>query len=129
MPFIPENELERALVAAVNNPAAAPEFYRLLLQSDLLVLGTVEGQENAKSQFAENNGIYSEVPLMCAKPRHHTRIGRWFRRLAQDVGVNQVLHSASVDSESMGTKKSFRGQVSSQSMAPSLCGAARRTRR
>src|SRR5882724_10941272 len=52
MPFIPENELERALVAAVNNPAAAPEFYRLLLASDLLVLGTGQGQENASAKFA-----------------------------------------------------------------------------
>ena len=52
MPFIPENELERALVAAVNSPAAAQEFYRLLLQSDLLVLGTAEGQEDASAKFA-----------------------------------------------------------------------------
>jgi hypothetical protein len=29
-----------------------------------------------------------------------------------------VLHSVSVDSESIGTKKSFRGQASSQSIAP-----------
>jgi len=66
---------------------------------------------------------------MFAKPRYDTRIGRWFRRLAQNVGVNQVLHSASVDSESMGTKKSFCGQASSQSIPPTLCGAARRMRR
>ena len=52
MPFIPENELERALVAAVNNPAVAPEFYRLLLASDLLVLGTAEGREDASATFA-----------------------------------------------------------------------------
>jgi hypothetical protein len=50
---------------------------------------------------------------MCAKPRHDTRIGCRLRRLAQNVGVDQVLHSASVDSESMGTKKSFRGHASS----------------
>lgn len=51
MPFISENELERALVKAVENPAVAPEFYRLLLASDLLVMGTVEGQEDATEQF------------------------------------------------------------------------------
>ena len=56
MPFIPENELERALVAAVNNPAVAPEFYRLLLQSDLLVLGTAQGQEDASAKFALTPG-------------------------------------------------------------------------
>ena len=52
MLFIPENELERALVAAVKVPATAPDFYRLLLESDLLVLGTVEGEENASEKFA-----------------------------------------------------------------------------
>ena len=51
MLFIPENELERALVKAVKIPAAAPDFYRLLLESDLLVLGTVEGQEGATDIF------------------------------------------------------------------------------
>ena len=34
MPFIAENELEQALVKAVKDPAAAPDFYRLLLESD-----------------------------------------------------------------------------------------------
>ena len=43
MLFIPENELEKALVRAVKEPQSAPAFYRLLLSSDLLVLGTVEG--------------------------------------------------------------------------------------
>ncbi|HEY1877457.1 MAG TPA: enhanced serine sensitivity protein SseB C-terminal domain-containing protein [Rhizomicrobium sp.] len=52
MPFISENELERALVSAVKNPASAPDFYRLLLESELLVMGTVEGQEDAAEQFA-----------------------------------------------------------------------------
>lgn len=51
MLFIPENELERALVAAVKNSAAAPGFYRLLLESTLLVLGTAEGQEGATQQL------------------------------------------------------------------------------
>ena len=51
MIFIPENELERALVEAVKNPAAAPDFYRLLLESDLLVMGTAQGQEGATHAF------------------------------------------------------------------------------
>jgi len=85
--------------------------------------------EDPESQFAENDGIDRDVWLMCAKLCHDSRIGRRFRRLTQNVGVDQVLHSASVDSESMGTKKSFCGQARSQSMAPSFRGAARRTRR
>lgn len=56
MPFVSENRLEEALVQAVKNPAAVPDFYRLLLESDLLVLGTVEGQEDATSQFSLEPG-------------------------------------------------------------------------
>jgi len=52
MLFIPENELERALVRAVKEPAAGPDFYRLLLESRLLVLGTAEGQEGATEEFS-----------------------------------------------------------------------------
>jgi hypothetical protein len=51
MPFIPENELERALVRAVQDREAAPDFYRLLLESNLLVLGSAEGQEDASEKF------------------------------------------------------------------------------
>jgi hypothetical protein len=51
VPFISENELERALVKAAKNPHDAPDFYRLLLESDLLVMGTVEGQEGAADKF------------------------------------------------------------------------------
>jgi len=52
MLFIPENELERALVKAEKNPAATADFYRLLLESDLLVMGTAQGQEGATEVFA-----------------------------------------------------------------------------
>src|SRR5471032_461887 len=56
LPFISENELERALVKAVKNPASAPDFYRLLLACDLLVLGTVEGWEDASEKFTLTPG-------------------------------------------------------------------------
>jgi len=52
MLFIPENELEKALLKAVKDPASATDFYRLLLASDLLVLGTVEGRESATEAFS-----------------------------------------------------------------------------
>jgi hypothetical protein len=81
MPFVSENRLEEALVRAVENPATAPDFYRLLLENDLLVLGTVEGQEDATTQFSlepggqlklvtgERNGerflpVFSSLPRM-----------------------------------------------------------------
>jgi len=51
MPFISENELERALVKAAKNPAGAADFYRQLLEANLLVMGTVEGQEDATEKF------------------------------------------------------------------------------
>jgi hypothetical protein len=56
MPFVPDNELEKALVRAVSDRSAVPEFYRLLLDSDLLVLGTIEGQEDASEQFTLEPG-------------------------------------------------------------------------
>jgi hypothetical protein len=56
LPFIAENELERALVKAVKTPLHAPDFYRLLLESDLLVLGTAEGQEGASEAFSLSPG-------------------------------------------------------------------------
>ena len=56
MPFISENELEKALVKAVKNPHCAPDFYRLLLESDLLVLGTAQGQEEAREIFTASPG-------------------------------------------------------------------------
>lgn len=56
MPFISENKLEEALVRAVKSPATAPDFYRLLLESDLLVLGTVEGQDGSEKFSLEPGG-------------------------------------------------------------------------
>ena len=56
MPFISENELESALVRAVKTASSAPDFYRLLLESDVLVLGTVEGKEDANEEFAVGPG-------------------------------------------------------------------------
>lgn len=40
--FIPENPLEEALVKAVKYPAMAPDFYRLLLDATVLVMGSVD---------------------------------------------------------------------------------------
>lgn len=90
MPFVSENRLEEALVRAVESPATAPDFYRLLLESELLVLGTVEGQEDATSQFSlapggqlalvtgERNGerflpVFSSLPRMQAYVKDESR--------------------------------------------------------
>jgi hypothetical protein len=87
MPFISENELERALVEAVKSPASAPDFYRLLLESDLLVLGTVDGQEDASDKFTlapggkinlvtgvKNGGTF--LPVFSSLPRMQEYVKR-----------------------------------------------------
>ena len=67
MPFISENKLEEALVRAVKSPATAPDFYRLLLESELLVLGTAVGQEDAGSSFSLEPG--GELQLVTGENR------------------------------------------------------------
>lgn len=62
MPFVAQNKLEEALVQAVKDPQGAGAFLRLLLESELLVLGTVEGQENATDRFSVQPG--SKVALV-----------------------------------------------------------------
>lgn len=52
MRFKPENELEKALVKAVKDSGTAADFARMLLASDLLVLGSVAGHEEAQDKFA-----------------------------------------------------------------------------
>ena len=98
-PFQPRVRVPRKTVETPD-PRVEPAFQGGPLPS-------LRKDQNPESEFAENDGIDGDLWLMCAKPCHNTRIGRWFRRLAQDVSVDQVLHSTSVDSESMGTKKSF----------------------
>lgn len=51
MTFVPENDLERALLSAASDNSGAAEFYRLLLDCELMVLGTVEGHETAREKI------------------------------------------------------------------------------
>ena len=44
MSFVPENSLEEALLRADRNPMSKREFHRLLLGSDLIVIGRIEGR-------------------------------------------------------------------------------------
>ncbi len=86
-------------------------------------------QQDAESQLAEHDGIDDDVVFVGAQPREHARIGGGSGRLAQDVRVDQVLHSVSVDSDVTGTKKPFAGQASNQSTTPSFARTVRRMRR
>ena len=44
--------------------------------------------KDSEAQFPENHGIDGDVRFMGAKPLHDPRVRHWFRRLAQNVGVN-----------------------------------------
>ena len=74
-------------------------------------------------------GIDGDLALVAPEPLDHPGIGRRLGRLAQDVGVDQISHSVSVDSDSTGTKKPFSGQARSQSTTPSFGGGERRLSR
>lgn len=95
MPFIPENDLERALIQAAKEPAARPEFCRLLLASDLIVIGKtdhpgghdgkarVSAGENLQIMSGETNGkpflpIFSSV----------TRLQAYIHEQQDYVGLN-----------------------------------------
>jgi hypothetical protein len=65
MSFEPENDLERTLMRASKEPAARPEFYRLLLESDLFVIGQVEGRAPGEARHAIASG--EKVQIMTSK--------------------------------------------------------------
>src|SRR5690349_4964173 len=86
-------------------------------------------QENAELQLAENDGIDRKLPFIVREPLHDTPIGHGLGRLTENVGVDQISHSLSVDSDSMGTKKPFSGHAKSHWSTPSLIRDERRLRR
>src|SRR6516164_4039623 len=53
MAFVPENELEAALVAAATNPEARPHFYEVLAKSDLLIVDENPEPQPAGSRVLE----------------------------------------------------------------------------
>lgn len=61
-------------------------------------------QENPEPDLTQDNRVDDELPLVAAQPFDHPLIGLRLGRLGKDVGIDEVLHSESVDSESMATK-------------------------
>ncbi|MDE2495535.1 MAG: enhanced serine sensitivity protein SseB C-terminal domain-containing protein [Alphaproteobacteria bacterium] len=47
MSFVPENKLEEAMLQAVSHARSRPLFYRLLMESDLYVLGEASGPDGS----------------------------------------------------------------------------------
>ena len=59
---------------------------------------------NAEPDLAQNDGINHQFTLVAPQPLECPGIGGGLGRLAEDIGVDQIGHSVSVDSDSMGTK-------------------------
>lgn len=55
MAFTPENELEKTMLRAASDQSARPEFYRLLLDSELWLLG--ELGDGMSLETVQNNGV------------------------------------------------------------------------
>jgi hypothetical protein len=56
MDFVPQNELEAALVAAAKDPTARPRFYQILSKSDLLVIDESPGPPAARGHHVIEAG-------------------------------------------------------------------------
>ena len=59
---------------------------------------------NAESDLAQNDGVNHQVTLVAPQPFDGLGIGRGLGGYAEDMGDDQIGHSVSVDSDSMGTK-------------------------
>ncbi|HEX4861363.1 MAG TPA: SseB family protein [Rhizomicrobium sp.] len=64
MSFVPENPLEEALLRANKNAMTRREFKRLLLDSDLVVVGRVEGREFSEGESALRPGEKLKLGLV-----------------------------------------------------------------
>ena len=68
MAFVPENPLEEALMSAVGDPLARPAFYRLLMESELLVLGRSDVGGGLIIPTLRHNGR-EYLPIFSARSR------------------------------------------------------------
>ncbi|MBS0469599.1 MAG: enhanced serine sensitivity protein SseB C-terminal domain-containing protein [Proteobacteria bacterium] len=103
MSFEPENALEETLVRAGTDPLARPEFYRLLMETELVVLGRAEPMNEGKldlqiGQLRHNGRDYlavfsalSRLRNFSAKDEPHFTLGA--RPLFEATrGANFVLN-------------------------------------
>jgi hypothetical protein len=66
----------------------------------------------------------NDFSLVVSQPFDHFRIGARLGCFAQHIGIDEVAHNISVDSDSSGTKKPFSGQERSHSTKPSFLGGS-----
>ena len=61
-------------------------------------------KQDSEPYLTENHRVDDDLNLVGFEPVHDRWMGIGFGRFAQDVGVDQIGHRVSVDSDSMGTK-------------------------
>src|SRR5262245_3106493 len=120
-------------------PARAEDgFTRQAVQApDALIEPTLEPrtalsfrqQQNAEPDLTEDERIDRDLGFVPSEPSYHVEVRRDLGRLAQDVCIDEEFHSASVDSDSIGTKKSFTGHARNQSTTASSACVGPRTSR
>ena len=59
---------------------------------------------NAKAKLTQNYGVDRYRTLVVPQPFDCIGIGDRLGGLAEDIGIDQIDHSVSVDSDSIGTK-------------------------
>src|ERR1700720_1146660 len=59
-------------------------------------------QENAEAHLAEDDWIDDDFTLVASEPVNHLGIGYLLGWLAEDISVDEIFHSVSVDSDSIG---------------------------
>ena len=59
---------------------------------------------NAEANLTQNYGVYCYGTLVVPQPLDCIGIGGRLGGLAEDISVDQISHSVSVDSDSIGTK-------------------------
>jgi SseB protein N-terminal domain/SseB protein C-terminal domain len=81
MPFAPENPLEEILVRAASDPALRPQFYGLLMQSPLVVMGRVEAHDACDVTLARLDGRGFELAQITGHGRNFHPVFSSLRRL------------------------------------------------
>ncbi|TXH02530.1 MAG: enhanced serine sensitivity protein SseB [Nevskiaceae bacterium] len=74
----PQNPLEMALAKAATDPAERPTFYRLLMESEVFVLGRVEGDSGAGRRTI---GAGEKIALVNWEKKDGTRVIPFFASL------------------------------------------------
>ena len=91
--FLPENDLERALMEAATNPASLDKFHSLLLNSQLFVLGRAEEGKIKIAQIHHHDRLYHPIfsaPIRMQRyaqdhPRYFSMMGRELFAGARDT--------------------------------------------